>query len=162
MIRGNTDFLISQNATIILRAILMRIDLIALCDAAVEVNGRLHVLGTIDYFWTDCLPYVHPQCALAVRLRFDPEDYQRKRRLNVQLIDADGRSIATEFEKKLVPSYPKDDDIPGVRHLVLDLESLSFESYGPYAVRIEVDGQELASLPFSVVPAARIRSVKQE
>jgi hypothetical protein len=140
----------------------MRIDLIALCDAAVEVNGRLHVLGTIDYFWANSLPYLHPQCALAVRLRMEVEDFQRKRRLSVQIIDADGGSIATEFEKKLSPSLPKDDDIPTVRHLILDLESLSFESYGPYAVRLELDGQEIASLPFSVVPAPQTRSVRQE
>jgi hypothetical protein len=140
----------------------MRIDLITLCDAAVEVNGRLHVLGTIDYFWADGLPYVHQQCALAVRLRYDANDFLRKRRLKVQVIDADGKSIATEFEKKIAPALPKDDDIPPLRHLVLDLESLAFESYGPYAVRIELDGRELASLPFSVVPASRIRSVKQE
>jgi hypothetical protein len=139
----------------------MKIDLLALCDAAVEANRRLHVLGTIDYFWASSLPYVHPQCALAVRLRFDVEDFQRKRRLNIQVIDADGNSIATEFEKKLCPSFPKDDDVPPVRHLILDLESLRFESYGPYAIRIELDGQEIASLPFSVVPAS-IPSVRQE
>jgi hypothetical protein len=126
-----------------------------LCDAAVEVNGRLHVLGTIDYFWAATLPYLHSKCALAVRLRWDGSESRKKHRVRIQIVDADGYSIASEFDRKLPAPVTPHEDIPLVRHLILDLTSLRFASYGPYAVRLEVEGEELANLPFSVVPLSK-------
>jgi hypothetical protein len=135
----------------------MRIDLVTLCDAAVEVNGRLHVLGSIDYFWAAEVPYIHKQCALAIRLRWEGFERGPKHRLHIQVLDADGGPVATEFSRKFVaPSVPHD-DVPCVRHVILDLDSLQFDSFGPYAVRVQVDGEDLATLPFSVVPLATTR-----
>lgn len=76
------------------------------------------------------------------------------------MIDGDGNSIATEFETKFVVR-PGDDDVPSVRHLTLSMKALRFENYGPYAIRVEVDEREIASLPFSVVPAAPIPAQSQ-
>lgn len=134
----------------------MRIDLVTLCDAAVEVNGRLHVLGTIDYFWAASLPYVHSRCALAVRFRWEGHEPVRKHRLIIQVVDSDGHSIATELTRKFAPPPSPNDDVPQVRHLIVNLESLPFANFGPYAVRVEIDGEELASLPFSVVPVSQL------
>ncbi len=131
----------------------MRIDLLTLCDAAVEVNGRLHVLASVDYFWAATLPYIHPKCTLAARLRWEGHERVRKHKLSVHIVDADGASIATEFCRKITPPVPSHDDIPAVRHVILELEKLRFESYGPYAVRIEADGEEVGYLPFGIVPA---------
>jgi hypothetical protein len=123
----------------------------------VEVNGRLHVLGTIDYFWAQTVPYIHPKCALAIRLRWEGHERQKKHKIRVQLVDADGYSIATEVCRKCPPPSPEGEDIPAVRHLIIDLETVRFESFGPYAVLVEVDGAELASLPFSIVPMSQLR-----
>jgi hypothetical protein len=129
----------------------MRIDLVTLCDAAVEVNGRLHVLGTIDYFWSTSLPYLHAQCALALRLRWEGHERSRRHKIRVQVIDADGSPIAGEFQRKFTAPQTADDDIPAIRHVIVELQALQFSNFGPYAIRVEVDGEELASLPFSVV-----------
>jgi hypothetical protein len=135
----------------------MRIDLVTLCDAAVEVNGRLHVLGSIDYFWAAALPYLHPRCTFVVRLRWDGYERVKKHKARIQIIDADGSSIGTEFTCKITPPKIDHIDVPTVRHVIVDLEGLRFPNFGPYAVRMEIDGEELASLPFSVVPLARLR-----
>ena len=127
-----------------------------LCDAALEVNGRLHVLGSIDYFWANALPYLHPRCVLAARLRWDGHERPKKHKLRVQIIDADAEPLGNEFTCKFPMPMPEADDIPAVRHVIVDLQSLQFPSYGPYAARIEVDGAELASLPFSVVSPSRL------
>jgi hypothetical protein len=130
----------------------MRIDLITLCDAAVEVGGRLHVLGTLDYFWATQVPYIHPRFALAARFRWDGHERVRKHKVRVQVVDADGQPIVAEFSRKFLPPSPSHDDIPTVRHLIIELESIRFDKFGPYAVLIDVDGKELASLQFSIVP----------
>lgn len=132
----------------------MKIDLVTLCDAAVEVNGRLHVLGSIDYFWAAEVPYTHKQCALALRIRWEGFERALKHRLRIQVVDADGTSIASDFSRKFVPPALQHDDIPTVRHVIVELDAIRFETFGPYAVRVEVDGEELAALPFSVVPLA--------
>src|SRR5512143_1545921 len=115
----------------------MRIDLVTLCDAAVEVNGRLHIIGSIDYFWAVTVPYVHPRFALAARFRWSGHERTRKHHIRVQVVDADGHSIATEFNRKFLPPVSVHDDVPVVRHLIVDLEKLKFEKFGPYAARIE-------------------------
>ncbi len=134
----------------------MRIDLATLCDAAVEANGRLHVLGTIDYFWAASVPYVHNKCTLALRIRWDGHERLKKHKIRIQVVDADGYLIASEFNRKFVAPVVPHDDVPSVRHVIVDLDSLRFENYGPYAVRVEVDGEELAALPFSIVPFANL------
>ena len=139
----------------------MRIDVVSLCDAAVEVNGRLNVLGTIDYFWAGSTPYIHPKCTLAARLRWDGHERTRKLKLRVQVVDSDGYPISTEFVRKFPAPAPNHDDIPVVRHLIIDLENLRFANYGPYAVRVEVDGEESANLPFSIVPLTPKREERE-
>jgi len=135
----------------------MKIDLVALCDAAVEVNGRLNVLGTIDYFWATSVPYLYPKCCLALRLRWEGHERARKHKLRITIVDADGLAIASEFSRKIAPIHPDNDDLPAVRHVIVQFEDLSFESFGPYAARVEVDGEELACLPFSIVAAGNLR-----
>jgi hypothetical protein len=136
----------------------MKIDLVTLCDAAVEIGGRLHVLGTIDYFWAASVPYTHPQCSLALRLRWEGNERSKKHKLKITVIDADGSPIASEFTRKVAPPFPTcSDDVPGIRHVIVTFEALSFESFGPYGVRVEMDGEELAALPFSIVAAGDLR-----
>lgn len=130
----------------------MRIDLVTLCDAAVEVNGRLHILSSIDYFWAATLPYVHSKCTLVARLRWDGHERAKKHRIRVQLVDADRLPISTELTRKFTAPCADHVDVPLVRHLIVELAALQFGAFGPYGVRVEVDGEELAFLPFSVVP----------
>ena len=135
----------------------MKIDLVTLCDAAVEIGGRMHILGSIDYFWAAAVPYTHPQCSLALRLRWEGNERPKKHKLRITVLDADGNAIATEFSRKITPPCPCSDDVPGIRHVIVTFEALSFESFGPYGIRVEVDGEELASLPFSIVAAGDLR-----
>lgn len=112
--------------------------------------------GTIDYFWAAALPYVHPKCALALRLRWTGHTTPREQFLRIQLVDADGYTIARDFTQQLAFSPGNDEDIPQVHHVIVNYEGLRFASYGPYAIRVETNGQELTSLPFSIVPVARL------
>jgi Family of unknown function (DUF6941) len=135
----------------------MKIDLATLCDAAVEVNGRLNVLGTIDYFWAASVPYIYPKCCLALRLRWDGYERAKKHKVRVTVVDADGLAIASEFSRKILAPATASDDVPAIRHILVQFEDLSFENFGPYAVRVEVDGEELACIPFSIVAAGNLR-----
>jgi hypothetical protein len=138
----------------------MHLDIVALCDAAVETNGRFNIIGTIDYFWAATLPYTYPKCVLALRMRFEHFE-AGKHRVDILLVDEDGKGIVapTRFELNVIPV---NEDIPILRHLVLELRSLRLEKYGHYAIHVAYDGAHQASVPFSVVSPRRVRPTPSE
>jgi hypothetical protein len=132
----------------------MRIDLITLCEAAVETAGKLHIIGTIDYFWAAQVPYVHPKCSIVMRIRFEPfENGQHD--LRIALIDADGKPLAQASNMEFEVSTP-DHDIPIIRHFILDIHSIRFDQYGQYALHVLLDGTEHLMLPFALVAARQM------
>ena len=50
----------------------MNIQVAVLCDAATDDNGKLNLLGSFDTIYAPQLPAVHPQCAVALRVTFQP------------------------------------------------------------------------------------------
>ena len=49
----------------------MRLEIFSLCDAATADFGKLSMLGVFDTIWAIKIPAVHPQCAIALRVRFE-------------------------------------------------------------------------------------------
>ncbi|MDO8142424.1 MAG: hypothetical protein Q6358_13070, partial [Candidatus Brocadiales bacterium] len=67
----------------------MNIEVMALCDAATEAQGKLNILGTFDTIFAQKLPAVSSQCAIAFRVRFNQiEKGEHKIKLN--LVNEDG------------------------------------------------------------------------
>ena len=52
----------------------MNIQVAVLCDAATDDNGKLNLLGCFDTIYAPQMPAVHPQCSVALRVTFQPED----------------------------------------------------------------------------------------
>ena len=115
------------------------------------------VIGTIDYFWAAKLPYVHPNCALAFRIRFDATE-AGLHLLNILIVDDDGRSIAAPGSLEIAVDAIGGEEVPILRHVVLQMKSLRFEKYGSYAAHVVLRGHHLASLPFSVVSPRQVSS----
>ena len=49
----------------------MYIEVMALCDAATESQGKLNILGTFDTIFTQKLPVMCSHSAVALRVRFN-------------------------------------------------------------------------------------------
>ncbi len=50
----------------------MKIEIFTLCDAATtDAAGKLNILGSFDRLNAVQAPITHPQCALAIKLRFE-------------------------------------------------------------------------------------------
>ena len=127
----------------------MDIHVATLCDSAADYNGKLCVLGAFDSIYTHSLPAIHPQCAVALRLCFRPED-EKKTKLRIALIDADGGDVIPPFEPEIEAVVPSDAFFL-TRNLVLNLQRLSFREEGHYSVDIRADGEILQRLPLRVV-----------
>lgn len=126
----------------------MEIEIFTLCDAAADYQGRLSILGVFDTIFTANLPAAHPHCAVALRIRFSKIE-EGKHSLALHIVDSDGKMIVPplngEFGIQLAG-----DGVEGAINLVLNLQGLTFSSYGEYAVNLAIDSQKLDSLPFWV------------
>jgi hypothetical protein len=126
----------------------MKIETFILCDAATEFAGKLNILGTFDSIHARQVPAVHPQCAVAMRLRFDRQE-RGEHKVRVNMIDADGRLVIPSLDAMLQVRTPEAASSCAI-NMILNLQSLKFERFGEYSIDLQVDGVQVASLPLFV------------
>ncbi len=126
----------------------MKIETFVLCDAATDNMGKLNILGTFDSIHVRQVPAVHPQCAVAMRIRFDRSE-RGEHRIRVNMIDADGRLVVPSLDGKLQVRMPDAVSSCAI-NAILNLQSVRFERFGEYSIDLQVDGVQLASLPLFV------------
>ncbi|MEK7441921.1 MAG: hypothetical protein AABZ78_14070 [Chloroflexota bacterium] len=126
----------------------MDLEVFTLCDAAADYQGRLSILGIFDTIFAASLPALHPQCSVALRIRFSKVE-EGKHNLVLHIVDNDGNMIIPPLNGDFGIQLPGNDR-HGTINLVLNLQGLSFNRYGEYAVNLAIDSNELDSLPFWV------------
>jgi len=128
-----------------IKGVIMNIEVMALCDAATESQGKLNILGAFDTIYSKNLPATHRLCAVALRMRFSQiEKGEHKIRLN--LVDEDGKFILPALETKAKIDFPPHVDSCAI-NIVLNIQGLKFEKYGKYALDLAIDGRQEGSLP---------------
>ncbi len=127
----------------------MDIQVATLCDAAVDYNGKLCVIGTFDQIFARQVPVVHPQCALALRLCFKAGD-EGQHKLGIAFVDEDGQPIVKPLDPVMEVRLPQE-GLFITRNIVLNLQGLRFEKGGQYEVQISIDDTVLTSVPLRVV-----------
>jgi hypothetical protein len=126
----------------------MNIQVAVLCDAATDDNGKLNLLGAFDTIYTQQLPAIHPQCSIALRVTFFNGD-EGKHNLQLNFVDADGRSIAKFPPLPVEVALPEDMHF-GTRNFIVNLQQLKFDNPGLYSIDLSLDGQPQASIPLLV------------
>lgn len=126
----------------------MEIQVAALCDAAVDYDGKLCLLGAFDTIVAGTLPAVHPQCSVALRILFRKEE-EGFHTVSVLFVDEDGHSIVPPMETSFDIALP-DDLFFSTRNLILNLQQLPFARHGAYSIDVSVDKRQMASIPLQV------------
>lgn len=126
----------------------MEIEVFTLCDAAADYQGRLSILGIFDTIFATSLPALHPQCSVALRIRFSKVE-EGKHNLTLHIVDYDGNMIIPPLSGEFGVQLAGNDQL-GAINLVLNLQGLSFNRYGEYAINLAIDNHELGSRPFWV------------
>lgn len=127
----------------------MNIQVAVLCDAATSDNEKLNLLGSFDTIYAPQMPAVHPQCAVALRITFFSGD-EGKHNLQLNFMDADGRSIMPNFPPIPVEVVLPEDIHFVTRNFIVNIQQLKFPETGLYSVDIRMDGQSQASIPLLV------------
>ncbi|MEJ6648157.1 MAG: hypothetical protein QNL24_12635 [Akkermansiaceae bacterium] len=129
----------------------MDLQIATLCDFAAEYQGKMVVSGTFDALAAKATPIVHPQCSLAMRFCFTPDD-TGDHELNITIIDEDGKPINDKMPiKGAMPVQMPDNMAFLTRHLIVGFQGLSFPEAGVYSVDILVDGELIQRLPLRIV-----------
>lgn len=123
----------------------MEVDIFTLCDAATESGGKLSVMGAFDIIFSPTAPAIHPQCAIAARLRFFRIE-QGEHKLILHIVDEDGK-ILINLNGDIDVKLPND-DLFGSISFILNLQRMRLEKFGEHAVNLAVDGLQVKSFPF--------------
>jgi hypothetical protein len=126
----------------------MKVELMALCDAATESQGKLNLLGAFDHLWARESPIIHPSCAIALRLRFSRAE-QGEHRIRINFADADGKLVMPSLDGKIhMGGTLSQSSI--LTNLILNVQQLKLSSFGEYTIDLIVDGKHEGSLPLFV------------
>lgn len=128
----------------------MKVLFACICDhASAEQNGKLSVHGIFDRIHAKDFPARHPRMYLAYRLLFDYEDNDKQNRLDIALLDQDGRPL---LDAKGELRHGK--VAPGgfqTFNQIIEFNDLVLANPGRYTFVLKADGQEAFSVPFEVV-----------
>ena len=127
----------------------MKVEVFALCDAAVDYGGKLSLLGAFDGIFALKAPVIHPQCAIALRVRVSRAD-EGKHQITINFIDADGKLVMPSVHGNFEVHMPPERDSVAI-NLVLNIHQLRFDNFGDHAVDLMIDGRQEGSLPLVVV-----------
>jgi hypothetical protein len=131
----------------------MKVEIFTLCDAATtDAAGKLNILGSFDRLNAKEAPVTHPQCALAIKLRFERLE-QGQKRIRIAFVDSDGASVMPTLDATTQVQF-RPDDSSVTTSLVLVIQQLKLPKFGEYSIDLAVDDRHEASIPLFVTPAA--------
>ena len=131
----------------------MKIEIFTLCDAATtDAAGKLNILGSFDRLNAAQAPITHPQCALAIKLRFERVEEGAKS-IRIQFVDADGKSVMPTLETTAQVRFGSTDST-ATASLILVIQQLKLPRFGEYAIDLAVDGHHASSIPLTVGQAS--------
>lgn len=120
------------------------IRLAVLCDhALIGQDGKVSVLGIFRNISVSDLPAQHPRMFVVAVLGLDAGAHA----VVVQLRGPDGRPAMQHAPEMTVHSSGDSQDV----NVIVELNNLSFASYGEYRFDLEVDGHTTESLAVSIV-----------
>ena len=127
----------------------MKVEIFTLCDAAtLDAAGKLNILGSFDRLSAREEPIVHPQCTLAIKLRFERVEEGQKQ-IRIAFVDQDGVSIMQSVEATTQVQFQNNDSSATVS-LALNIQQLRLPRFDDYSIDLAIDGRQEASIPLSV------------
>jgi len=126
----------------------LRIEVFSICEAAVDQNGRLSVLGAFENLNVASIPCVLPHFSVALRLRFWPAEIQQHS-VKFVLTNPDGQPITQVLEARgLNPAGSRERS--QACNIIIQINQLPIQDVGEYSVDFYLNGQLEGRLPFCV------------
>lgn len=126
----------------------MQIETFVLCDAATADGGKLSILGAFDSIRTGKFPSVHPQCAIALRVRFSRIE-EGEHKISIHFVNDDGKNVIEPMQGGLtVTGFTAQSSISA--NFIFNIQGVKLDKAGEYSIDLAIDGQHKATLPLFV------------
>lgn len=128
----------------------MEIVLALLADCAnVSREGKLNILGIFERIYAQSIPVTHPQMHLILTIEAERVEADREHRIEVELIDADGKKLVS-IGGNLKFGPPPPGEKVKLNHII-QLNNLRFEHLGSYEFKILLNNEVRKTVPMSVI-----------
>jgi hypothetical protein len=127
----------------------MHVDFAFICDYA-EAGPKINALGIgFEKIYAPKVPAKHPHFSVVVQLKFTRTEVGPKD-IQVHLTDADGTDVIPPVNGKIAVNAPPAGNLESATRLVMEFANVEFKAYGDYAIRVDVEAQEMVSIPLVV------------
>lgn len=131
----------------------MKIDIAVVADEAKIEGGKLSILGIFDQVNANSFPARHARMYLVLRFDVHPSEFGTKQKVDVQLVDEDGKKVL-EMKGELTPDPgPAAQVPPGVTvhlPLLMEFKKLVFQKAGRYAFNVLINGSFVTSVSLTL------------
>ena len=126
----------------------MDIEAFVLCDAATDDTGKLNILGAFDSILARSLPVVHPQCAVALRIRFLRIE-AGEHKIKISLMDTDGKAIVPDLDAAVNIQFRGPESSLSA-NMIMNLQRVQFKMAGEYSINLAIDGRHERAIPLII------------
>jgi hypothetical protein len=133
----------------------MELETFLLADAAVVAEGKLFVLGGgISRLAAPSFPWLHPQLAVVLRMRLEPDEISLGRTVSLRMPGPDGSFAIPPAELRVPPGQSAElpDEVVFLQ-LALTIAPVPFQAPGTYQFEIAVDGHVIRTMALPVILA---------
>ena len=128
----------------------MKVTLALLADAAnVSKEGKLNILGTFDNINASKFPARHPEMQLVLRLEASPAEANTKKRLELKVMDADGKQVGGANAEISVPPAQTGRYIS--MQAIMRITDAVFPKPGDYVYAVLIDGRTEAEVQLQLL-----------
>ena len=131
----------------------MKVELLAICDAATDYQGRLNILGVFEGIAAPKLPVLRDRCSIVTRMRFT-SDEAGAHQLRIALRNKKGVLLIPELKARFNVKPPADSGSVAA-NLVLNLNRLKIDEFGHHEIALFIDDKMVESIPLTVARAMK-------
>jgi hypothetical protein len=126
----------------------MDIEILAVCDFAQDMAGKLVIVGVFDTIFAPKLPVVHATMAIGCRLRFQPSEAgQHSFRLSI--LDPERKEVIQPFTGDVNVQISPDGD-SSTFNLAAIISRIQFKIHGKHIVALAIDEEEIKTIPLYI------------
>jgi len=127
----------------------MKVQLAVVADQAnLSADGKLNIMGVFNNIFASQVPVVHLKMYLVMQYLVEASDRSRTRHIAIKFRDPDGIDLlGMDADEQFAADAP----LLVTNPQVIELTLIRFEQFGEYRFAIEIDAQELATIPLRLV-----------
>lgn len=126
----------------------LRLEVFAICDSAVEFDGRLNIFGTYETLGSPSFPFTLPTASVVLRIRTWPTE-SRRHDFRIGISSPDGLAIIKPFDFSGTVNN-RFRDRSSAFNLIVNLQEVPFYEAGEHSVDFHLNGKLEGRLPLLI------------